>query len=179
VVPEDPSEHIALDDDAAERTRPLRDESSFIDNFFASGETPTPSAAPGKGVQARTAVDARAISTTKQADDELTDGAKADDLGVRLEDDHASTNTSASASGTRTPTRTQSRFSSWFHDPPQEGMYRSHRHRVRHVSIPLLILCTPLHPTDSDSHVANSAGSWGAQSSSESWRRRPSEQTRR
>jgi hypothetical protein len=48
--------------------------------------------------------------------------ADSDVLGVRVPGvGHASTSTSASSDAAGTPARTQSRFSSWFHEPAQEG----------------------------------------------------------
>jgi hypothetical protein len=104
----------------AEGTRPLRDESSFIDNFFASGETVLVAPAalrPDAQVE-------DATSDVNHHRDEETGGAMTDSdvLGVRVPGvGHASTSTSASSDAAGTPTRTQSRFSSWFHEPAQEG----------------------------------------------------------
>lgn len=107
----------------AEGTRPLRDESSFIDNFFASGETVLVAPAalrPDAQVE-------DATSDVNHHRDEETGGAMTDSdvLGVRVPGvGHASTSTSASSDAAGTPTRTQSRFSSWFHEPAQEDPER-------------------------------------------------------
>lgn len=107
----------------------LHDESSFIDNFFAGTDSAIKN-------ETDTEVDPAAAHHTSPITNQALGVAAGRDQSAAINKHHRNSDgnnpVSATASSVgvgdisnakRTPTRTQSRFSSWFHDPPPQGWY--------------------------------------------------------